>query len=446
MMKNQNNTETFDSVNFQPYLNSIIHTWLKTLTALGYTLVPIFFMLDYFMMPTVLLPRFAAYRLITTLLLTLQFLHIRYTKPTGFSFLHGYFSSTVVSLMIVIMTVDLGGFKSDYYAGVNLVIIATNLLLPWHWKHSAINGILIISMYIILNMIYYQPFPNSILINNLYFLCSTVLISTSINFVRFKLIKEEFSLRTQLKTARDALWGEMEIAKRIQTTLLPDKERIGGYEISALMLPAAEVGGDYYDIIETRAGEKWITIGDVSGHGVESGLIMMMTQTSIFSIVNQMAGKKPSEVLNETNYIISENISRLRVDHYMTISAILLENSKITVAGRHQDIIVYRASENKIDTYPVKGTWLGIMDDILEYLSDIEIPINKGDLVLLFTDGITEAGNKSGELFGQKRLERYLEKYSGLSLQGIIESIVREVVKYQDVQEDDITLVIFKKL
>jgi serine phosphatase RsbU (regulator of sigma subunit) len=269
--------------------------------------------------------------------------------------------------------------------------------------------------------------------------------SKSLLYVRFKLIKEEFSLRAQLKTARDALWGEMEIAKRIQTTLLPNKEKIGNYEISTLMIPAAEVGGDYFDILETKAGEKWITIGDVSGHGVESGLIMMMTQTSLFSIINQKAGKKPSDVLNETNFIIKENISRLGGDHYMTISAIRLDVDKITVSGRHQDILVYRSHKGCVESFPIKGTWLGILNDIKNYLFDVDINIDKGDIVLLFTDGVTEAANANGELFGQERLEKALEKYSGLPLQGIISNIVREVADYQIEQEDDITLVIFKR-
>jgi serine phosphatase RsbU (regulator of sigma subunit) len=444
-MGNHKDNSIFLTDHFQQYLIDIIHLWSKTLTTIGYTLVPIFFILDYFMMPPDLLPKFAAYRIIATVIVLIQYFILSNTRPSKLSLIHAYFTSFVVSLTIVFMTVDLGGLNSGYYAGLNLVIIAVNLLIPWAWYHSAINGCITIIMYIILNLLTPQPYSFSILIQNLYFLSSTVIIATSINYVRFKLIKEEFSLRAQLKTARDALWGEMEIAKRIQTTLLPNKEKIGNYEISTLMIPAAEVGGDYFDILETKAGEKWITIGDVSGHGVESGLIMMMTQTSLFSIINQKAGKKPSDVLNETNFIIKENISRLGGDHYMTISAIRLDVDKITVSGRHQDILVYRSHKGCVESFPIKGTWLGILNDIKNYLFDVDINIDKGDIVLLFTDGVTEAANANGELFGQERLEKALEKYSGLPLQGIISNIVREVADYQIEQEDDITLVIFKR-
>ena len=79
----------------------------------------------------------------------------------------------------------------------------------------------------------------------------------------------------------------MEVAKRIQTSLLPQNRRVGGYDVAARMQPAAEVGGDYYDIIQAGEDRNWIAIGDVSGHGVESGLVMMMTQTSILSLVQR---------------------------------------------------------------------------------------------------------------------------------------------------------------
>ena len=89
---------------------------------------------------------------------------------------------------------------------------------------------------------------------------STVVIAASINHVKYVLIRKEFESRKSLKEARDALWSEIEIAKRIQTALTPPNDIIGGYEISGAMLPATEVGGDYYDIIRTNKN-PWVMIG-----------------------------------------------------------------------------------------------------------------------------------------------------------------------------------------
>jgi len=442
-----NNTKEFSfrANDFDRYLTGIIHDWLKTLTTLGYTLIPTFFLLDYFTMPQELLPRFGIYRLVSTLLVLTQYFIIRHSKPGDLSYYHGYFVSINVGGMIALMTADLGGFNSSYYAGLNLVIIGVNLLLPWKAIHSAANSMIIIAMYIFFNTTSGQDYVPSVLTNNLFFLLSTGVIAVSINHVKHKLVKQEFFLLVELKKARDALWSEMELAKRIRTALLPDKEKISGFEIAAAMFPAKEVGGDYYDIIETHKGQKWITIGDVSGHGVDSGLIMMMAQTSILSMVNNSVGCKPSVVLKSVNSVIRENIARLGSDHYMTLMVIHFDESQMITAGKHQDIIVYRSALNKTEIIPTKGTWLGIADNIEKYLEDTSLKIEDGDIVLLFTDGITEATNENGEMYGQLRLERALNQYADLPVGKLLNKIIQEVKEFQDEQLDDMTLVAIRK-
>lgn len=447
---------------FRPYLNGIIHSWAKILLILGIIFIPLFLILDHFMMPKGLLVRFGIYRFVTTCIVIIQYVFLRYTKPGKLSYCHGYFFSIIVGAMIVLMTVNLGGFDSTYYAGLNLVIIAVNILLSWEAVHSAINGTLIVAIYILANALWGGTFVQAILLNNLYFLCTTVVIVVCFSHVKYQLTKREFSLRaqlmetnkyldqsrTELEEARDALWGEMEIAKRIQTSLLPKKTKmIGNYRIAATMEPAEEVGGDYYDLIGEKKGELWVTIGDVSGHGVEAGLIMMMTQTSVSSLVRHTPRRKPSAILSAVNSIIRENISRLGSDHYMTISIIsLAEPGIMAVAGKHQDIMIYRSNLKRTEIIPTEGTWIGITDDIRRYLSDVSVPINEGDIILLFTDGLTEAANKDGELFGQRRLEQALSRYSQLELESILKKIISEVRDFQERQHDDITLLLIKKV
>lgn len=90
----------------------------------------------------------------------------------------------------------------------------------------------------------------------------------------------------------------MEIAKKIQTILLPKSPKVEGYELSAEMITAAEVGGDYYDIINGTS-EDWVTIGDASGHGVIAGLIIMMVQVSIRSMLVENPNIAPSELIEK---------------------------------------------------------------------------------------------------------------------------------------------------
>jgi serine phosphatase RsbU (regulator of sigma subunit) len=383
--------------------------------------------------------------LISTLLLLAQFFVIRQTRPGKLSYLHGNFVSVNVAGIIALMIVDIGGFNSSYYAGLNLVMIAVNLLLPWNAFHSTINCTMVISIYVVFNILAGPDFDRRILFNNLFFLFSTAVITVSINYVKHRLVRQEFFLLIELKKARDALWSEIELAKRIQTALLPGKEKIEGYEIASSMTPAKEVGGDYYDVIETPDGEKWVTIGDVSGHGVDSGLIMMMAQTSIQATVNNGSGASPSEILKKVNTVIRENLARLGSDHYMTIMAIHFDNEGMTVAGKHQDIILYRSSSNKTEHIETGGTWLGITDDLEKHIKDTSVPLDKGDLILLFTDGITDAANEQGKLFGQERLENALHQFADLPVRKILEKILSEVNGFQKEQLDDMTLMVIRK-
>src|SRR3954467_5165979 len=124
----------------------------------------------------------------------------------------------------------------------------------------------------------------------------------------------------------------MEVAKRIQTAMLPHNGKLGPWDAHALMLPADEVGGDYYDLLTTRFGEQWLAVGDVSGHGVESGLVMMMTQTAIVSMVNERPGQRPSDVFRSVNFILRDSMSRLQTSRYMTLNVIRLAHDRLTVA------------------------------------------------------------------------------------------------------------------
>ena len=249
----------------------------------------------------------------------------------------------------------------------------------------------------------------------------------------------------ELRVARDALWGEIELARRIQTALLPINNTLEGYGISASMVPATEVGGDYYDILTTKNNERWIAIGDVSGHGVDSGLIMMMVQTSIFTVLNSASNLKPSGVIDDANVILRENILRLKAQKYMTISVLNLREDHFIFAGKHQDILIYRAKTKQVEEIGSRGTWLGIIDNISKFLNDIRVQINTDDIILLFTDGVTEAVNKDGEMFGQARLIDAFKKYAAFTEDEIVQFIIEDVCEFQEKQFDDITAIVIRK-
>ena len=433
---------------FDDYVQALIHLQAKTLTALGVVFIPVFFILDFFVMPPALLGRFAVYRLVATALVLLQHVLVRRTSPSAFSVWHGYAFSVITGGVFALMTTNLKGFNSTYYAGLNLVMIATNALLPWRAIHAAINCLIIIGLYVGLNALF--PSGEHVLrvslINNAYFLVSTAIISVAASTARERLVHEEFRARTQLREARDALWNDMAVARRIQTSLLPRVRRLPGYHVAATMLPAEEVGGDYYDVIQTRQGELWVSIGDVSGHGVESGLIMMMTQTSVYTAVTNERALLPSRMLEMVNGVLIENISRLGTDRYMSISALSLRGGEVVFSGKHQDILVYRRALGVVEVVPTTGTWLGVLTDLRGRLKDHRLTLAEGDVVLLFTDGVTEATNSAGQMYGEKKLERALHQNAGLDVEVIVQNISKEVQGHMARLEDDFTLIALKRV
>jgi phosphoserine phosphatase RsbU/P len=417
-----------------------------------------FVALDWFTMPRHRFGAFAEYRGIVTGVVALQLLVIRLTRPTRFSFLHGYFFTLLVGGMIAWMTVDLGGFDSSYYAGLNLVI-AANLLLPWRAGHAAANSIATILCYVILNGLFGGPFQAGALVNNLFFMGSTAVIAIATATAKFDLIVKEFESRVELedanqnleqsraelKDARDALWGEMEVAKRIQTSLLPQNRRAGAYDVAAKMLPAAEVGGDYYDIVDAGEGRHWIAIGDVSGHGVESGLVMMMTQTSILSLVRENPELTPAGVFHEVNGVLLENISRLRASRYMTLNVVRLGDDGLTLAGKHQDVLVWRSASRHVETVSNEGCWIGIVEDTRGCVGDQAVPMAEGDVALFFTDGATEAMDARGEMFGEERLAAALARVADWPLDEALEALFAELAAFRATQMDDVTLLLVRK-
>ncbi len=127
-------------------VNGIVHDWLRTLTILLISLVPLFFFLDYYFVPRELLAWVGFYRLLGALIVIVQYFIIRTIRPSRFSLLHGYIVSIVVGSVIVLMTVNLSGFNSSYYIALNLVFIGVNLLLPWWAIHRAINRLIVARM------------------------------------------------------------------------------------------------------------------------------------------------------------------------------------------------------------------------------------------------------------------------------------------------------------
>lgn len=246
---------------------------------------------------------------------------------------------------------------------------------------------------------------------------------------------------------QEKLKKEVELASRIQTCLLPDISVSKAYDIAAKMIPAENVGGDYYDFINVLEDRIWLGIGDVSGHGLTTGLIMMMAQTAFNTILLSNPHISSIDLIIQANRVIYRNIKeRMKEDHFMTLSFLSADlNGEVTYAGAHLDILVYRAATGIIESFRTTGLWLGLLPEISEYLKESSFTLKKGDVMLLYTDGIIEAMNKSGKLYEPKRLFEVFKKLGKLNVDSIVNGILDDVFGYLNIQYDDISLVVVKK-
>ena len=258
-------------------------------------------------------------------------------------------------------------------------------------------------------------------------------------------LEQKVAERTvELNRALKALWGEMELAKKIQTALLPEEPAISGYEMAASSEPADKVGGDYYDVISV-AGHDWIIIGDVSGHGVTSGLVMMMVQTAIHTVLTGNPETSPARLLAVINRTIYENIEKMDESKHMTI--VVLAGGKdgnFSFAGLHEDILIRRTTTGKVEVVETDGMWIGIDPDISQWLSTDTLELEPGGCMVLFTDGITEARGRDGNLFGDEHLVRIIEESGDSPASQVHKNIITALESWE--KPDDVTLVVVRRL
>lgn len=265
----------------------------------------------------------------------------------------------------------------------------------------------------------------------------------------------------QLQEERNRLQGEMNIATNIQTSILPREFALQGYRIAASMETATEVGGDVYDWVPGPGG-NYLAIGDVSGHGLPAG-IMTLIQMSAFHGAVQTASLmdrelSAPELYNVVNRVLCTiNRDRIGADKFMTANYFVEKDGSFSHAGAHEIALIYRAREDRVqeihDTVSRTG-FLGISEFINADTSAGEFTLEQGDVLLLYTDGVIEAKDRSDEQFGIPGVSRILSDHAGEEPGEIIRHLreaVRGFAEDGDLARhggsfaDDITLVVIKR-
>ncbi|WP_283765750.1 PP2C family protein-serine/threonine phosphatase [Roseofilum capinflatum] len=256
-------------------------------------------------------------------------------------------------------------------------------------------------------------------------------------------------LNQQLQSENIRLSAELEILREMQQLILPKPEdlaRIQELDITGYMQPADEVGGDYYDVI-SMDGVITIGIGDVTGHGLESGILMLMTQTAVRTL-KETKEHDPIHFLDILNRTIYKNVQSMGIDKNLTLSILNYAEGQLTVSGQHEEIIVVRqgGTIERIDTLDL-GLPIGLDDNIAEFISYTGIDLNPGDGVVLYTDGITEARNGGNQRYGIERLCQIISENWQKTSEPIKTAIIEDLQQFIGAEKilDDITLVVLKQ-
>ncbi len=249
---------------------------------------------------------------------------------------------------------------------------------------------------------------------------------------------------------QERLQKEMQVAQEIQQSLLPRSvPEIEGYEIGALYRAAKEVGGDYYDFVQVDERTIGVVVADVSGKGVPGSLVMTMIRTALR--MEARGNRSASDVMARMNTFVTEDMKK---GMFVTMFYVVLDSVNRVVSyasAGHNPMILYRGESDSTYFLKPKGIPVGIdapdADLFRRTISVERLTLKQEDMLVIYTDGITEAMNPAREQFGEGRLLAAIKKYGHLTAQEFSQALDREIHEFTlgALQNDDITLVAIKE-
>ena len=250
-------------------------------------------------------------------------------------------------------------------------------------------------------------------------------------------------------TQLESIKGDLAVAREIQQAILPRifppfPEEAANMEIAASMNAAKDVGGDFYDFFRIDADHIGFVIADVSGKGVPAAIFMAVCRTLIRA--TGIRGVSPSECITYSNSLLAkESVNAMFVTAFYGIYNIRTGEVKYANAGHNPPYLM--KADGSVKVLPLSHDFVaGVIDDF-QYTEETTL-LEKGDTLLLFTDGVTEATSPTYEEYGEQRLEQRLSQLTQVGCQQIIDAIKADVKAFagEAEQSDDITLLALKRL
>lgn len=241
---------------------------------------------------------------------------------------------------------------------------------------------------------------------------------------------------------------ELQLAKKIQSNLTPQPPfLVPGYETSAFYESAREIGGDYFDIIHREKDDKtFLVIGDISGKGTAAALYMVRVQSILHMLISSGLGVK--EIVIDLKNYFGKNLYK---EFFLTLTLAEIDGSgKIThCRAGHNPIMHYRESDKSVELYSPVGMGIGLNDKgtFEKTLEVKEITTHKGDIIVFYTDGVTEAMNEIKKQYGQERLIKVIKGNAEKNTDEIKTALNNSLEFFRGdyPQNDDVTYIIIKK-
>ena len=238
---------------------------------------------------------------------------------------------------------------------------------------------------------------------------------------------------------KERLEHELKVAARIQVSILPQElPRVPGYAFGALMFPAREVGGDFYDVFTLDKERVGLVVGDVSDKGVPSAIFMARTHALIMSEAQH--GGTPGAILRRVN---THLIKLGQSDQFVTVLLGILDcaSGKLDFARAGHELPMLLDADGTVSTLPhTTGQAVGIFEDLL--LDENSTCLPPGGTFFLFTDGLTDCRDPQGQVFGHARVQKMLAGLIGMGGQQVCDALRDGLANYQSgaPQDDDVTM------
>jgi serine phosphatase RsbU (regulator of sigma subunit) len=240
---------------------------------------------------------------------------------------------------------------------------------------------------------------------------------------------------------KERIEKELEVAATIQKMILPKTiPQVDGFEITGVSVPTTQVGGDYYDVISLPDGKIALAIADAAGKGVPAALLVSTLQACLHAYLE--SNLKLEELMQKVNRVIFRSSTENKfITFFIGILDPFSKKLQIVNAGHYPPLLIRK---NNLTKMPTTGVVLGCIESVPFICKEFELESN--DVLVMFTDGITEASNSSHGAYGDERLEKLILEFNGHSAEYLKEAIYKDVRAFAGgaEQSDDITMLILK--